>query len=104
MATIGSEKQERKLNEFAKLAKSIFPDINELAIKGAFRKGANAAIKKSHLSNWKEMANEPVSVRRKFFNSLLQEARPNLIGIIGKDNVDDFIEKVRVENEKYLKD
>lgn len=50
------------------------------------------------------MAEQPVLVRRIFFNSLLQETRPQLIGIIGKENVDNFLEKVRVENEKYLKD
>ena len=104
MATIGSEKQERKLAEFAKLAKSLFPHINELAVKGAFRQGANAAIEKSDVSTWKEMAEQPSKVRRKFFNSLLQESRPQLIGIIGKENVDVFLEKVKVENEKYLKD
>jgi hypothetical protein len=104
LATLGSEKQEKKLNEFANLAKKIFPDINELPVKGALRYGANAAIEKSPFSHWEEIAEQPVSVRRKFFHSLLQEARPHLIHVIGEEKVDGFIEKVKVENEKYLKD
>jgi hypothetical protein len=61
-------------------------------------------MEKSQFSNWKEMAEQPATVRRKFFHLLLQEARSHLMNIIGKDKVDDFIEKVKVENEKYLKD
>jgi len=104
MATIGSKKQEKKIAEFAKLAKKLYPDINELAIKGAFRYGAKAAIEKSRFSKWEEVAEQPATVRKKFFNLLMQESRTHLINIIGEGKVDDFIEKLKAENEKYLKD
>ena len=104
MTIVGSEKQEKKLAEFARLAKQLFPDINELSVKGAFRFGAKVALEKFNFSSWQDMAKQPASVRRKFFKILLQEARPYLINIVGEENVDDFIEKVKVENEKYLKD
>jgi len=101
---VGSEKQEKKLTEFAKLAKQLFPNVNELSVKGAFRFGARAAIKKFNFSSWEDMAKQPASMRRKFFDELLKEARPYLINIIGNEKIDDFIEKVKAENEKYLKD
>lgn len=43
---VGSKKQEKKIAEFATLAKRYYPDINELSIKGAIRYGVKAAIKK----------------------------------------------------------
>ncbi len=78
--------------------------ITLLYLVSAFRLGAKAAIEKSQFSNWGEMAEQPSPVRRKFFNLLLREARPHLVTAIGKEKVDHFIEKVRAENEKNLKD
>lgn len=104
MATIGSEKQERKIAEFAELAKRSYPNINELSIKGAFRYGAKAAIEKSQFSKWEEIADQPAAVRKEFFNLVMQESRTHLQNIIGKEKVDDFIEKLKAENEKYMKD
>lgn len=103
MGIVGAKKQEEKLILIAKMAKKLFPDVNELAVKGALRYGAKAAIEKSQFSDWSEVADQPESVRRNFFDKLLQEARPYLENLIGKEKIDDFIRKVRVENEKFLK-
>ena len=84
MAIVGMKMQEEKLKEFAKMAKDFFPDVNELAIKGALRYGVKAAIEKSQFPDWNEVANQPSQARRKFFDILLQEAKPQLEIQIGK--------------------
>lgn len=103
MAVIGEKKQEEKLKELAKIAKDLFPDVNELAVKGAFRHAAKAAIEKSGFTSWGEVAEKPPSVRKKFFETLLQEAKPHLAVQLSKENVDEFIKKAKMVNEKYVK-
>ena len=104
MAILGSGKQEKKITEFAQLAKRTYSDINELSIKGAFRLGAKAAVEKSQFSMWEEIADQPPRVRRTFFDLLMAESRAHLINVLGKEKVDDFIEILKAENEKYLKE
>ena len=103
MATIGSKKQEEKLNEFAKIAKNAFPEVNELTIKGAFRYGAKAAVEKSQFSSWTEISKQSEGERRKFFDTLLEEARPHLESAIDRKNVEYLIKQIKLANDKYLK-
>jgi len=103
MATVGAKKQEEKLTEFAKIAKNAFPKVNEMSIKGALRYGAGAAIKKSQFSNWAEVVEQSAAVRKAFFETLLEEARPQLQSLVGKDNIEYLIEQIKLANKKYLK-
>jgi len=103
MATIGAKKQEEKISKLAKAAKSIFPDIDEMSIKGAFRYGAKSAIEKSRFSKWAEIVELPESERRKFFDSLIQEARLHFESMLNKADVDQLVKKLKAENEKYIK-
>ncbi|VVS94160.1 hypothetical protein [Desulfoluna spongiiphila] len=104
MATIGSKKQEEKIKVFATIAKSSFPEIDELAIKGAFRFAAKAAIEKSAYSEWSEVAKKPASERRRFFDGLLEESRGRLEQLLGKNDAAVLLKKIRIENETFLKD
>jgi hypothetical protein len=103
MAVVGTKMQEEKLKEFAKMAKDLFPDVNELAIKGALRYGIKAAIEESQFSGWDEVADQSSQARRKFFDILLQEAKPQLEIQIGKEHIDGLIRRIKLDNEKYIK-
>jgi len=104
MATIGSKKQEKKISELSRIANEIFPDVPVASFKGAFRLGAKEAVEKSRFESWEEVVKEPADIRRTFFESLLNEAASYFIKLVGKENVDSLIEKLKAENEKYLKD
>jgi len=104
MATIGSKKQEKKIAELSRIANEMYPDVNVASFKGAFRLGAKAAVEKSRFESWEEVVKEPADIRRAFFESLLNEAVSYFIKLVGEKNVDSLIEKIKVENEKYLKD
>lgn len=104
MAIVGMKMQEEKLKEFAKMAKDLFPDVNELALKGALRHGVKAAIEKSQFPGWNEVANQSSQARRKFFDILIQEAKPQLEIQIGKEHIDGFIRRIKLYNEKYVKE
>jgi hypothetical protein len=103
MSILGERKQEAKLAEFGKIAKEINPNVDELAVKGAFRFAVKSTIEKSRFSNWAEVTKQPPSIRKNFFASLIRESKPRLDPIIGKENLDNFVERIMLENEKYLK-
>jgi len=102
MATVGTFKQENKINELAQIVENNYPSINKWAIKGALRNGANAAIEKSNFTEWAEMSKKEPSVRKEFFNSMVEEARPSLEKLLGKKDIDDLIQLLKKENERYL--
>jgi hypothetical protein len=102
MATVGTLKQENKINELAEIVEKKYPKINKWAIKGALRNGANAAIEESHFSEWAEMSKQEPYVRKDFFNSMVEEARPSLEKLLGKKDIDDLIQLLKQENEKYV--
>ena len=104
MSTKGAEKQERKISELAEIANQDFPDIEVRTFKGAFRFGAKSAVEKSQFESWEEVSQQPVSIRRKFFKSLLEESRSHLNRILGEDKVQPLLDKLENENEKYLQD
>ena len=104
MAIVGSSKQEKKINELAEIVEKHYPKLNKWAVKGALRNGANSAIKKSKFSEWAEMSKEKPSVRKEFFNSMLNEAKPTLQKLLGNKDVEDLIKLLKEENEKYVKD
>ncbi|MFO8031278.1 MAG: hypothetical protein R6U22_01925 [Desulfohalobiaceae bacterium] len=102
MAVIGSEKQEKKIAELSQIAQEHYPGHQVMSFKGAFRMGAQKAVQKSGFNSWDEVAQQPATVRRQFFNTLLQESRPHLLKITGEGNVDQLLQKLKQENEKYL--
>lgn len=102
MAIIGEKRQEAKLKEFAAIARRFYPDVNEWSIKGAFRIGVKAAMAQNGYDHWGQVVDQPADERRRFFNTMLEEARPYLKSVVGGD-VDRFVYTIKVENEKYLK-
>lgn len=104
MTTIGSKKQENKLEELSKIANELHPEVEQIKFKGALRVGARKAVEKSRFETWEEITYEPAETRKAFFASLLEESFPYFQKLIGDENAVGLVAKLKEKNEKYLQD
>ena len=100
---VGSKKQEDKISELGAFANQLFPGIETMIFKGSFRYGIKSALEKKQYSRWEEVAEQHPMLRKKFFQSILDESIPHLkaIGLYEKD-IDILFKKLKEKNEKYL--
>ena len=105
MAVVGSQKQEQKIAEMGLLAHQMYPRVEAMAFKGAFRQGVKEALKNGTFSTWEEVAKQPAPVRRRFFESILEKSTGYLTGQgLTKDEIEKLLDKLKQQNEKYLVD
>ncbi len=103
MAIVGNKKQETKFEEMGNIAHAMYPNIDTLVFKGAFRYGVKAVLEKSPYQSWDEVANQPSSVRKRFFNYIVDASIPHLqkLGLSGQE-IDNLVDRLKKENVKYL--
>ena len=102
-AIVGSKKQEGKITELGMFANQLFPDIETMIFKGAFRYGIRSALEKSRYAAWEEVAGQHPMLRKSFFQSILDESAPHLQNIgLDEKGIEILIRKLKEKNEKYL--
>ncbi len=100
---VGSKRQETKIGELGSLANKIFPHVEVMVFKGAFRLGIKSALEKNRMKNWEEVAKQPPDARRKFFHIALEESVLHLQNIgLTKNEAEKLISALKIKNEKYL--
>ncbi len=100
---VGNKKQETKVSEMGSIANNMFPHIETMAFKGSFRFAVKTVLKKNQLNDWEKVSKYPPAIRRKFFESVLDESLSHLKKLgMKEDETDILINKLRKENEKYL--
>ncbi len=103
MAVTGNKKQETKITEMGMFTTEMFPNIDILSAKGAFRFGIKSALKNSSYESWQKIAEQPSLERENFFELLLEYSLPYLVnaGISEKQAKELFVQ-LKIENKKYL--
>ena len=107
MPAIGSRKQETKIREMAEITLEFFPYLNEGAVRGAFRFGANEALEEKHYNSWREVVDQTKKERKEFFELLLGKAFKSLRTLIRKEDLnkkDKLIRKIKSKNEEYVEE
>ncbi|MDM8517077.1 hypothetical protein QUF76_12820 [Desulfobacterales bacterium HSG16] len=101
---VGNKKQETKIREMGHIAKNMFPHIEVMAFKGSFRLAIRSALKKNQFNDWEEVSQRPYKVKKKFFETILDESVSQLKKLgMKEDETDILIDSLKKENEKYLK-
>lgn len=99
-----AKKQEMKINEMGSIAHSMFPEIDAIIFKGSFRLGIRDALENCRFESWNEVSQQPVHVRKRFFESFLRKSIPYLEKTgVNKEAVDSITAELMKENEKYLR-
>lgn len=75
----GVTKQEKKIESLTDIVLSIDPGMNKLSVKGAFRLGIKEALKTKGYTNWKDLADKSIPLKKAFFNGLLDSTLPHLL-------------------------
>lgn len=102
-AVVGCRRQEQKIARMGELAHSMFPGIDSLAFKGAFRLGVREALRNQKMGDWATLCDAPPRLRRRFFRVLLTEALPHLRGIgLNETQIKALSNKLLRENERFL--
>jgi len=100
---IGSPKQETKIAEMGDVAHRLFPHIEAIAFKGAFRFAIREALRQRGGTDWGTVVTMPASARRAFFELILKEATPHLKSMgLDPASIEKLQAKLRSQNEKYL--
>ncbi len=103
MAVTGNKKQETKITEMGMFTTDMFPNIDIISAKGAFRFGIKSALKNSSYKNWKEIAERTSFEREKFFETLVENSLPYLINAeLSKKQTKKIFVEIKKENKKYL--
>ncbi len=103
MAPVGCKRQEQKIARMGELAHSMFPGIDTLAFKGAFRLGVREALQNQKIGDWATLCDAPPQFRRRFFRVLLNESLPHLRGIgLNEAQIKALTGKLLRENERFL--
>lgn len=102
--TIGAAIQEKKITELSQISNADFPEFSVMTFKGVFRSAAMSAVEKTQFESWAEVASQPSDVRHNFFKKVLEESKPHLRSLIGEEYLEQLLEKLLKENEKYLQD
>jgi hypothetical protein len=104
MTVIGNKKQETKITEIGTLTTKMFPEVDTLTAKGAFRFGIKNALKDTGYKDWQEVGEQTPSEREIFFETFLEKSLPYLInsGLSEKQAKKLFVQ-LKKENKKYLK-
>lgn len=103
-SAIGNKKQEEKIARMAAVVLQHAPEANLLSVKGAFRFGISKALEINGFESWQQVADKPAVQRKKFFDSVLDNAAPHL----QKVGVDaSALQKIKAilkqENETFMK-
>lgn len=79
MAITGNSKQEEKITKMGQVSHEMFPHIDLLSFKGAFRMGINSALKQKGYAKWKELIDKENMEKRAFFYEILKASNEYLL-------------------------
>ncbi len=79
MAVIGTELQERRLDEMGKIAQSVISEIDIPTYKGIFRYAIKNSLADHAVLAWEDMADADQERKRLFFESVLKYASVRLV-------------------------